>query len=119
EVLDELCLEPHVPIDHFHRFRRCFGIQATSAEHTNPAENGREWRPEFVADRGEKLVLYAICDFRLLPGLARFPQRFFPSLFGFLSLSDVPGDFRCADDRAIAPVDGRDGQCYIDNAAVL
>ena len=67
DVFDELRLELCVALDDLERAAVVLAVERAVPQHARPADDRVERRPQFVRERGEKVVLGAVGRLRLLP----------------------------------------------------
>ncbi len=74
DVGNQLGLQLRVPVDDFQRVPAAARVHAAVQQHPRPADDRIQWRPQFVRQRGQELVLRPVGRFRF-PACARFARQ--------------------------------------------
>ena len=87
QIIDQLHLGLQISIDHIDRFRSLSLVEPAALQHIDPAEDRRQWCPEFMGQCCQKFVLHPVGLLKLFVSLrqrrcavdeVRFPRPDLP-----------------------------------------
>ena len=79
QIVDELRLRPRIAFDYLHRPLEVLGFRSPlPSQDLRPSQNGTQWRPQFVRQRGQKLVFDARGSLRRYARTALCLEHCFP-----------------------------------------